>query len=191
MDFRIGLFSALLLLASCGTNKKCCDAANAVVKETTIKDTVVKESKMFLGTIQLHRPFCGGMRPNSEQEKGFIEAVSNADFYLYQGEIPTNQSEFIKFTTNDLGKFTLDLAPGKYNIIQANKLLSLEKFIAVNNPKSEHYKVAPSTCFEKWKNSPDFSFVMTDVSQEKVFTENHRCFTGANPCLKYTGPYPP
>ena len=127
MDFRIGLFSALLLLASCGTNKKCCDAANAIVKETTIKDTVVKESKMFLGTIQLHRPFCGGMRPNSEQEKGFIEAVSNADFYLYQGEIPTNQSEFIKFTTNDLGKFTLDLAPGKYNIIQANKLLSLER----------------------------------------------------------------
>jgi hypothetical protein len=184
MDFRIGLFSALLLLASCGTKKNCCASANA-------DDTLIVAKTSFSGTIQTHRPHCGGMRPSPEQEQGFIEPVINADFYIYQGSVPTNKADFTKVTTDASGKFSVDLAQGNYNIIQANKLLSLEKFIELNTPGGKYYKASPPTCFETWKNAPDFSFVVTASALEKVFTERHRCFTGANPCLKYDGPYPP
>lgn len=176
------LLSALILLMSCGSVKD----DHSGNGQTTVSNKGVD----FQGTIMMHKPYCGGAAPTPDQEMGFNEPVRNAEFYLYKDSMPRKRSGFILVKTNEQGIFNVKLVPGKYYIVQKNKLLSLEEFIKVNTVNNQYYTKKPDSCFEKWKNSPDFSFELTG-KDEKVFTENHRCFTGANPCINYTGPYPP
>lgn len=172
----------MVALVSCSASQKAGDNGN---NNGSSKDEVA-----FTGTIQTHKPYCGGARPTPEMEKGFTDPVPNADFYIYSGDRPENKKDMIKVTTNEQGVFTVQLIPGEYHIVQAQKLLPLEEFIKNNTYDSQHYQQAPEPCFRDWKDSPDFSFKLEGESKE-VFTENHRCFIGANPCLKYVGPYPP
>lgn len=179
MAFKFILFSTILIASSCGTTTK------SDVKESDEKTFVVR------GTIQTHSPYCGGARPTPEMEEGFDEPVKNADFYIYSEERPQSAKDMTKVTTDEEGKFTVSLPTGNYSIIQASKLLPLEEFIAQKSMNSEQYVNSSSSCFESWKNSPDFTFNVESEDCSPSFTELKRCFTGANPCIKYTGPYPP
>ena len=196
MDFKlklrhigIGLVALVFMATSCGAKK---NGSSDTVSTNNVDTTqVVSTEGMLSGLIQTHTPYCGGMKPTPEMEKGVWEPVMNADFYIYQDSMPTKKSDFIHIKTDAEGKFSVKLDPGDYHIVQAQKLLSLEEFIKKNTPSSELYRLAPESCFETWKNSPDFSFSMTTEAKSETFTENHGCFIGANPCLKYVGPYPP
>lgn len=178
MAFRFILFSALLAVASaCGT--------------TTGMETPGEKTYNVTGTIQTHSPYCGGARPTPEVENGFNEPVRNADFYIYTGERPSNVKDMTKVTTDEEGKFSVALPNGVYSMIQASKLLPLDEFIELKQIKGENYINGDTECFQNWKNGIDFSFNVESSDCSPLFTEMKRCFTGANPCLEYTGPYPP
>ena len=151
-----------------------------------------KDSVDINGKIQIHKPYCGGAAPSPEQAEGFNEALPNAVFYLYKDSLPDDKDDLLKVTTDEKGGFDTKLTPGSYHLIQEAKLGSLEEFIKAKRIDDDHYKSHPEECYERWFNAPDFSFVVTDTTgHNPVLTEWHRCFTGANPCLIYTGPYPP
>ena len=179
MAFKIILFSTLLIASACGT------ANNTGMNESGEKTFVVT------GTIQTHNPYCGGARPTPEIENGFSEPIPNAVYYIYSGDRPKTAKDMTKITTNADGKFTVSLPNGLYSVIQESKLLPLEQFIELKSIKGDFYTNGDSECFSNWKKGVDFSFNVESSDCSPLFTEIKRCFTGANPCLEYEGPYPP
>jgi len=89
------------------------------------------------------------------------------------------------------GNVTLQLEPGAYFLIQSDKMLSTDEFMKLNGPVVlQHYEIKEKACFEKWQQTIDLNFkVVGDTIIE--MRKQARCYTGINPCIQYTGPYPP
>jgi hypothetical protein len=141
-------------------------------------------------TFQNHIPYCGGMAPTPEMADGIDEPINGAVYYIYKDDLPASANGFTKVTTDANGMILVNLEAGTYHFIEKDKRLSLEDFIDAKEIIGEHYKNGPETCFERWRLTPDFSINLTKDSEEVISIAN-RCFTGSNPCLTYTGPYPP
>jgi len=184
MDFRlitIGL--SLLLVAGCGcVQKGDPDSGGEVTAQS-------KEHKLIL-TVKEFRRHCGGMAPTPEMEANRTQPASGVVYYIYEGTRPSQKSDFTRVVANGEGVITIELPDGDYEMIQEDKLLSLKEFIALKKIGGVHYRNKPDTCYEDWRNKPDFSVALRSDSTV-LFTINHKCFTGTNPCLEYTGPYPP
>jgi hypothetical protein len=96
----------------------------------------------------------------------------------------------VRVTTDDNGVFSIDLEDGKYSIISEDKALTLDEFIKKRKIEGQYYQYSDDACFETWRNTPEITIELTHPTEE-VVTISHRCYTGDNPCMKYTGPYPP
>lgn len=185
-DFRlltIGL--SLLLIAGCG-----CAHNNEPGSNGGQENIVQSGTHALTLKIQEYHQHCGGMPPTPEMEANSTRPASRLVYYLYEGTRPTRTSDFTRIVSNSEGIITLVLANGNYRMIQEDKLLSLEEFITLKNIEGIHYSAKPSNCYEDWRNRPDLSVSLTSDTTMQ-FTINHKCFTGTNPCLDYTGPYPP
>ncbi len=175
------ILALLLVLFSCGSVRERANSGQGADKHVFILNA----------TINTHKPHCGGMAPTERTRYGVTSPVSNGEFYLYRGTSrPEDTNRLRPVKTDENGQFSVELAEGAYQMIRAHKLLSLEAFIAANTYDHPHYEVRPEACFEAWKNTPDFSFtIVSDTTM--ILTEQHKCFTEANPCLIYIGPHPP
>lgn len=185
MDFKLILLAIGLTFASCADVKR---GTEGVVDAA---DTMWKGKKPFVVTFQVHRPYCGGMRPPDDLADGTTELLANTVFYVYEGERPSSITKMIKVTTNSEGELKIDLKKGVYSVIQADKTLPLDEFIAKKKVISELYKYNSDECFETWRTTPDFVGEIGKLGVKETVTINEKCFTGDNPCMQYDGPYPP
>ncbi len=153
--------------------------------------TPTEQGKQVNGTVQIHKRYCGGAAPSPEQQRGYFKAMPAAEFFIQKGEANApGQPTVGQFTTDEEGHFEVQLAPGTYSVLQADKALSLEKFKAKKAAQGANYENASDQCFQDWYNKADFVLV---VNRDTTVELNYRsrCFTGTNPCLMYTGPMPP
>ena len=185
MDFKLILlvFGITLGLSSCGDVKNLDGAVDAA-------DNIWKGKHTLSVTFQSHRPYCGGARPTEEQMGGITNALANEVFYIYKDERPSSVTKMIKVTTDAEGKFSIDLKNGTYSVISADKALPIDEFIAKKTIVDQFYTYSNDKCFESWRMTPDFTIDLSQAAVE-VVTIPEKCFTGDNPCMQYTGPYPP
>lgn len=184
MDFKWLFLGLSIALFSCADLKN--SAENAADNAVNIW-----EGKQTLTvTMQKHRPYCGGAAPNKDQVNGFTEPLAEAVFYIYKDERPKSIKDMVRVTTDEKGIFSIDLKDGTYSIISEDKALSLDEFIKKKKVEGQYYQYSDNACFETWRNTPEITIELSNPSEEAV-TISHRCYTGDNPCMKYTGPYPP
>ena len=62
--------------------------------------------------------------------------------------------------------------------------------VTFSDGTSHVYKNAPDECYERWRTTPDFEFI---INKDTTFSlvEYQGCFTSNNPCVQYVGPMPP
>jgi hypothetical protein len=177
MIVRIALFVALVLTVACGTARK---------KET---ESTLKEIN-FHGNV--HKPYCGGARPNPTIAAGYYEPMKFEKFNILKGKSFTEGMEIYKEITLDVeGNAVFSLPIGDYMLIRADKYLSLEAFMMKNAPMDDkNYKIKGDDCFKTWKNTPEMYFrVVNDTSIELL--QKAKCWVGINECIEYVGPPAP
>lgn len=188
MDFKLILLAIGIALGSCTGLR---DSVEEVVDGAVdAADNVWKGEHNLTVKFQSHQPYCGGAAPTPEQENGITEPLANEVFYIYKDDRPASITEMIKVTSDAQGQFSIDLKKGIYSIIRADKTLPLDEFIAKKKIEGTHYSYSNDDCFETWRTTPDFTIDLQGSANE-IATISGRCFTGDNPCMKYTGPYPP
>lgn len=135
----------------------------------------------------LHRSYCGGMMPTEEQRRGFYSPLNISELYITNDSTVNNIRKRAILKSED-GLFHVNLEEGDYFIYHPDKLLSLQEF-KTKNVKG-NYTQLKEECFHKWQSTPDFYISASqDSTYEKIY--RGRCFVGENPCLNYSGPYPP
>ena len=184
MDFKLILLALGVALGSCAGLK---DSVEGAVDAA---DNLWKGETTLTVTFQSHSPYCGGAAPTKEQEAGFTNPLANEVFYVYKDERPASITKMIRVTSDAEGKFSIDLKKGKYSIIRADKTLPLNEFIAKKKIDGPHYEYSDDACFETWRTTADFTIDLSSPTEE-IATIQRTCFTGDNPCMQYTGPYPP
>ena len=185
MDFKLILLALTVALGSCAGIKNTAEhAADAA-------DNVWKGKRPFSIQFQIHHPYCGGAAPTKELADGFNEAMANEVFYIYEGERPSSITKMTKVTTDNEGRFKIDLPKGTYSVIRAAKALPLDEFMELKKIDDEFYTYNDDECFKTWRNTPDFTTQLKKGHVDEIVTINAACFTGDNPCMQYTGPYPP
>lgn len=184
MDFKLILLAIGIAFGSCADLKESVDGA------VDAADNIWKGKQTLTVTFQSHRPYCGGAAPTEEQSKGFINPIADQVFYIYKDERPSSLTKMVRVKTDAKGMFSIDLEDGNYSIISEDKTLSIEEFIQKKKIEGQFYQYSADSCFETWRTTPDFTIEISNPTEETV-TLQERCFTGDNPCMKYTGPYPP
>ncbi len=135
--------------------------------------------------------YCGGANPGPEAIAAFEkpQAYPNKVFYIRGGKINTiKQKVVLSFKTDTAGKFSFELEPGIYSIIQDAQL---EK-MAVTRYQKQQYIQADTACLKNWWKKPYHILEIKDKSVDLQFSFHHPCFNSYDiPCLQYVGPMPP
>lgn len=142
--------------------------------------------------IQTHTPYCGGAYPTPEMAKGSYTPQSGQRYVLLKGTAYSSSSTIIQaIQLNEQGAVNLALPAGDYLLVHPDKQLTFDAFLKKYQPANANSTNSQGKeCYEKWYTSPDFTFhVSSDTTLQ--FTQRSSCYTGTNPCLIYTGPYPP
>ncbi|MEX1002130.1 MAG: hypothetical protein WDZ35_08440 [Crocinitomicaceae bacterium] len=192
-----GIFfiSIALAITACGTTR-------GVVADNTHpdKDSTLQPDDLQIGDTDMHNvsitithylSYCGGMAPTQEMLDDLHHPQGNTNFIL----IDLNSGKRINVKTDSTGTLYLNLPPGKYGIREMYKDCTFEEF------KEKHYK-APGNfyqerqgtdCYEKWwaSNLGEFEILAGDPRQQLNWGTYDQCFIGKNPCVIYTGSYPP
>jgi hypothetical protein len=176
MGFKTTALLVMIVMAfSCATQKELGNNANEV-------KLVITNST----------PYCGGAAPTPEMEIPVEVPIPNSSFLLYsENEDGSRGKELKEIKTNEDGETTLYLPNGHYQLWLPTKKLSLEEFIKAESPdKGTDYSYQDRECFQAWREKVDFKF---EVKSDSTISLSRpvRCYTGAHPCLKYTGPYHP
>lgn len=185
MDFKFILLALTIVFSSCASIKKTAENAGDAA------ENVWKAKRPFSLLFQIHHPYCGGAAPTKEMADGFNEPMANQVFYIYEGERPSSVTKMTKVTTDETGRFKIDLPQGTYSVIRASKAMPLDEFIEMQKINGEHYTYSDDQCFKTWRNTPDFTVEHNKGHVDETVTLNAACFTGDNPCMQYNGPYPP
>lgn len=131
-------------------------------------------------------PYCGGAAPSPDQLNRNHPYTGPL---LVINQITGEKSEM---WVNGGSHYTL-LSPGKYYIKEKFKDVKLEDFINTHKRDGMYYLDSSDDCYENWMNQNLFEFEI--INEDTVVNLNtsigSSCFTGNNPCLQYTGPYPP
>jgi hypothetical protein len=158
------------------------------VKPEKEKVTVIKGNVNI--TITHHAPYCGGMAPSQDMLDRLVTPMSNTQYNL----INLKTLEKTKVKTDSLGILYLDLGIGSYAIQELFKDCTFSEFLQQNITTSGTYSQdLGSECYKKWWKSylGEFTIISKDELQHLNLSESESCFTGRNPCVMYTGPYPP
>ena len=141
-------------------------------------------------TITHHTPYCGGEAPSQDMLDRLSYAISNTHYNL----INLKTLEKTKVKTDSLGILHLNMGIGSYAIQEMYKDCSFSEFMQRANPQTGMYmKDMGEDCYKTWWQSHlgEFTVISEDEFQHLYMGESESCFTGNNPCLMYTGPYPP
>lgn len=137
-------------------------------------------------TVIAYIPYCNGAAPSPDQ--------LNRNYPSTDPLIAINSEDNSKtdLWVNEGAHFAY-LSPGKYFIKEKFKDVPLLDFINAHKRDGMYYLDSPDDCYEDWRNTNLFEFEI--LKQDTIVYLNtsvgSSCFTGNNPCLQYTGPYPP
>ncbi|MDG1330879.1 MAG: prealbumin-like fold domain-containing protein [Crocinitomicaceae bacterium] len=184
MDFKLILLAIGIAFGSCADLKESVDGAMDAA------DNIWKGKQTLTVTFQSHRPYCGGAAPTEAQSAGFTNPIANQVFYIYKDERPSSITKMVRVKTDENGKLSIDLKDGTYSIISEDKALPIDEFIKKKKIEGDFYQYSADSCFETWRTTPDLTVEISNPMVETV-TIQQKCYTGDNPCMKYTGPYPP
>ncbi len=182
----------LLMLYSCASNKDVNvdipmkEEGNETISEVNEnqKDTSFNVSIY----IQKQEPYCGGAAPPDELLNRHSPVTD--DFFI----INLNDQSKTKVRTVD-GYLKLQLEKGKYQVFEAFKQVPFHEFLEkfAKQPSGNNYQSLGAECYENWWKAPLIEFEVTN-EQTILFLEatiQVGCYTGINPCVMYTGPFPP
>lgn len=143
------------------------------------------------GRILLKSSYCGGAAPSDEilAEYEKPKPYGGQPLLIREGKSNTLGAAMVTRTTTAAdGTFKLDLKPGTYCLVIAEK----ERARDAGFYKLEYVQV-DKACDTKWLNTCDISFTVADkpVSGLRLTLEK-KCFIDQlSPCLSYSGPLPP
>jgi len=183
MGFKSLIISFVVLTVSCSTVQE----GHFELNNSNFQVDNLPKFNIKLKSL-VHSPYCGGAYPDESQKNGYISPSGQNKYIITTDSI--NKSSGIKTSIikADDGLFHISVNTGKYYVFQVDKNLPLKDFM--ERHQGNQYIKADSSCFKKWKNSPDFSFLAEkDTTYEIMYRS--RCFTGTYPCIEYNGPYPP
>jgi len=162
-------------------------------KRLTIEDVEYLETKKFpiniIIFIDQYIPYCGGASPSEEQMNNY-QAFGNTDFVLVN--IETGEKIIVK--TDSTGHLNLSLPIGKYGIKEIFKNCTFQEFYQNALSQSNSYiQEMDEECYRNWWSSYLGEFSITESTSviKEHYSTSQGCFTGNNPCIIYTGPYPP
>lgn len=151
------------------------------------ENTVQKEDNYNVTIkIQQYHPYCGGAAPGPDQ----LNNYSNYGGELILTNIISGEKSSL-FSKNGVYQTYLD--KGTYTIKEKYKDVSFEEFVKNNSRDGEYYTGGTEECYKMWWESNLFNFKVTSVDTliNLETSIGSSCFTGNNPCIQYTGPYPP
>ena len=126
-----------------------------------------------------------------EQRNGFTNPMKSTAFFVRQGDSNEKKNKVAAtFKTDETGQFSIELPSGSYSVFHADKQLPFNAFRKKTGSSSKYYKEREEPCWQDWYKRPDFQLTVSNDTSV-VFTYSSRCYGGFNPCLQYTGPYPP
>ena len=185
---KIFMISLTVLLVACSSSK---EVSFDLIGNNKLSDStqVIKDKSPFnlQLSIQKHHPYCGGAAPTEDMINNYT--LVSGYFILINKQTGTKS----KVMSNN-GIIELNLEIGHYSIQETFKNISFNEFYKKYKSKDKMYRQNGSEdCFKKWWSTNLFEFDITDTT---VFIKDEttiydRCFTGNNPCVQYTGPYPP
>ncbi len=171
------------ILVSCGHTKE--------LPEENIIESHQEKGYNVLLNISHHGSYCGGMAPTSEMLAALNYQQANTTFVLIHKS--SNTKANVK--TDSLGILKLSLVPGEYAIREYFKNCTFEEFIKQQKTAEGEYfqHTGGDECYRNWWEANLLDFEISDTLSilKKDLSTSTRCFVGNNPCLKYTGPYPP
>ena len=160
----------------------------ALVSCSMVEKVFNKKEKVFIKvTLQEHQKYCGGAAPTPEQQKGTFKPLANQVYY-FKNRI---DQDLTKAKTDASGLVNLKMEPGKYQVFMADKIdLDFEKFYEKYQRNQENYENESEACFRTYYSLPTWE---VEIKNDSTFTltEEIGCYTGSNPCVKYTGPARP
>ena len=178
MDFKLTyIFILILGLFACSTNKI---------------SNWEKDGKEVTIYIQNAMPHCGGMAPDPEIDYPIMDPYIGCTLSVHLANDDGTRGEKVgEILTNHEGKAKISLKKGMYQLWKPSKFDSFSEFMDKESPvKSSNYAYRDEACFQEWYDRPDFELEVT-AKPEFSFSYQNRCFTGAHPCMIYSGPYPP
>lgn len=168
---KVVLYSLIILLSSCALFKSS--------KKNNVE-----------GFIQIHKPYCGGAKPTPEMSKGTFEPYANATFYLKSSMNNSKREQTVAIIrTDEKGKFRSKIPVGNYLLIHSDKVLSFNEFLKKHNKPQTNLEYIGEEEAKKNYLRADHEVQVTEAGIQTI-TYQSKCFTGLNPCLKYTGPKP-
>lgn len=143
-------------------------------------------------SIQIHKPYCGGAKPTDVIGKGTTEPYANETFYLKSAMSNSKRDFTIKvLKTDDQGQVKFKAAPGKYVLIHIDKTMSFENYLKkFNTPDEAKFLTYVGDEAAKAQFSKADFEITLEAGKAISISYQSACFSGLNPCLKYTGPKP-
>lgn len=178
------------------------NSASAQIKKTVaIKNSGVKQTvsvKSFLdkftisGQVKQTTNYCGGAQISPEMMKGYStpQPYAGKVFYIRKGKTNNlKEPVIVSFTVDPSGKFSFQLPPGTYSIIQEQQL----KEIKMSDYTNSQFIFADEACLKNWWLKPYHILEVKNKDINKLYFEfYHPCFINSDiPCLQYNGPMPP
>lgn len=165
------------------------DIITIMVLFTFFVSNINAQKVTVTGIVYTHRPYCGGASPPPHLAKGTSTPRANFELHLVK-KGDTLRKSLLCFKTDENGNFEIKIDKGSYWIFSNNKMVSFDEFYKNNSQPVSNSVNMFLSCYKDWYNAPDFILDAKENSFVEI-TFYSSCFTGTNPCLQYTGPYPP
>lgn len=128
---------------------------------------------------------CGGARTpkNIEEEMRRPKPLANKKLIVRKGNANSEKAKIVaEITTNDEGKFELNLPNGTYTFVDASKT----KFVI---PATDKFTTYDADCLKTEFAKPDGLLTVKD-GENKIEINFHKPCFYKKPCQTYTGPMP-
>jgi hypothetical protein len=141
-----------------------------------------KKKHKVTGLVTQTRSQCGGMRSAKGDDRS-PKPLANKKLIVRKGNSNSQKSKIVaEITTNEEGKFELDLPAGTYSFVGEEKT----KFVLPANDKFNTYD---ADCLKKEFAKSDGLLTVKDGENKVEINFHSHCFY-KKPCLTYTGPLP-
>ncbi len=162
------------------------------LKSTLLCSQKTNQLYTVSGTVMQTSHYCGGAKPSEEMLKSFETPgpyISKV-LYLKAGKTNSNNERVIvKFTSDSLGRFSFQIKPGTYCILQEEQVKTFSQKDYVSS-STFAYDLA---CIKAWWKKPLKVITVKDSPVKNLrFDFTKACFIQSDmPCITYTGPMPP
>lgn len=157
---------------------------------SSCKNQVFKKEKSYIvsGKVLTNKLYCGGAQPTKEMIEDLKKPViySNKLFFIKEiSEDYSNQVFLMKFRSDSLGEFKIDLKAGSYAVFLEEQINITDFSILKNQELNQK-------CYEEWLKKPFCTIeVLNNAVEGLEFKVEKKCFISKDiPCLNYIGPKP-